>query len=184
MACLGSDKVRNNAPGLHSYDFFSRFLNLWHTGPRISVPCIPCTLPFSGRQQSLPRADTHLPAERSAWAAPLRPGPGSKAHRLKRTLGPRRANFSFRAESREPRTLSGAPRATKKRERILAFVGVCGRGMRKDPGCSQPALSAPPELRASKSLSPTPDKVGVCRLAGPSHSSSEPLSSVPACVPP
>lgn len=105
--------MRNNAPGLHPYDFFSQFVNLWHTGPRISVPCIPCTLPFSGRRQSLPRADTHLPAERSAWAAPLRPGPGSEAHRLKRTLGPRRANFSFRAESREPRTLSGAPRATK-----------------------------------------------------------------------
>lgn len=43
----------------------------------------------------------------------------------------------------------------------------------KTPGALESALSAPPEFRASTSLSRTPGKVGPCDLAGPSPSSSE-----------
>lgn len=43
-----------------------------------------------------------------------------------------------------------------KREQIFAFVRVCGRGMRKDPGCLEPPLSARQESRTYSSFSPTP----------------------------
>lgn len=129
------------------------------------------------REPAVPSQGAHSPpAERSAGAAPLRPAPGSEAHSLKRSLGPRRANVSFRTESRQPRTFSGALGAAgKKRERILAFVGVCGRECVKTrvARSRRSALSARPEPRASASLRRTPAGVGVGPLAGPSPSGSE-----------
>lgn len=134
------------------------------------------------REPAVPSQGGHSPpAERSAGAAPLRPAPGSEAHNLKRSLGPRRANVSFRTESRQPRTFSGALRAakkkthTKKREWILACVGVCGRGMRKDPRRSALARNpAPP--RASGGLRMESE-------SAPSQGHHPPAASAPSYVP-
>lgn len=154
------------------HDSFPHFLNLWHAGPRISAPCIPCTRASLGRLQSLPRSDTHLPRKgppgqrrldpvqavrRTAWK-------GHWVHAVQTSVSARSpGNRGHYLEHQEP----------QKREQILAFVGVCGHGMRKDRRCSELALSARPEHRVFASLSATSDKVEVCRLAGPSPSGCE-----------
>lgn len=175
----------------------------WETMPRVACvrrtlfsprpsenrrppPCTPRTLPPSSgrRRQSPPRRGHSPPAGRSAGAAPLRPAPGSQARGWGRSRGPRRAAVSCRAESRRPRTFSGALRATQKYIYIKnnnnktkkttesgssPSVRGCGRGGRR---CPEPALSARPEPSAAASPRRAPDGVAGCPRAGPSPSSS------------
>lgn len=153
------------------HDSFPQFLNLC-AEPRISAPCIPCTLPFLGRLQSLPRADTHLPRKGPPGQRRLDPVQAVRRTAWKgHWVHPVQTSVSARSPGNRGHYLEHHEQ--QKREQILAFVGVCGHGLRKDPRCSEPALSARPEHRVFASLSPTPDKVEACRLAGPSPSSSE-----------
>lgn len=102
---LGSDKVKNTTPWSACIRFLFKTSELAaHQTENLSAPLHPLQLP-SFRAAAAGSQNRHSPlAERSAWGAPLRPGPESEAHSLERSLGPRLTNFFFRAESRELRT--------------------------------------------------------------------------------
>lgn len=139
----------------------------------MSVPCTPYTLPSLRRLQLLPRAGTHLPQKGPPGQS--RSDPAQVVRRRARKghwVHAGQTSFSERNPGSRRHDLEDDEQ--QKRERILAFVQVCGRGVCKARGLVEPALSARPEPRASASLSPpTPGKVGACSLAGPSPSSSE-----------
>lgn len=155
VARLGPDKVRNNAPGLHPYDLFPQFLNLGLARP---PSCIPGTLPFSGRLQPLPGADTHLPGKgppgqrrsdpvqagrRTAWkghwvhagqTSLSARSPGSRRHSLEHhgpqnTRADRRLGRSLRTRNaRGPRAPGAGAQRSPRTARLRASLADSGLG--------------------------------------------------------
>ena len=160
------------------HDSFPQFLNLC-AEPRISAPCIPCTLPFLGRLQSLPRADTHLPRKGPPGQRRLDPVQAVRRTAWKgHWVHPVQTSVSARSPGNRGHYLEHHEQ--QKREQILAFVGVCGHGLRKDPRRSALARNTV-SSRASRRLR---IRWKPAALQGHHPPAASAPSSVPACVPP
>lgn len=146
VASLGSHKVKNTMPRecIHVI-YFTRVRNLWHAGPRLGAPRLQ---PAFLRAAAAPfRVDTYLQQKGPPGQRHSRPGPGSEAHSLERSLIPRRPNCFFCA-SPGSRGHDLEDDGQPNQERILAFV--CGRRICKDRGMVEERAQRSPGTSRSR----------------------------------